>query len=287
MPTVFACLDVEHPVVAWAAYRGVLVSSLAEAKQEGCSVSMMLAGMFLYGDSVRFQNELEIEQVRQKRYSTLPSRLAAMYFFESSKDVERIAEWGGHFSKDNMVELDLYPTSPVSRHDSNWITYAPLDQTGRIRSTEWIDAYWKGEPASNWPPIWELLAQGRAVVFGTELRERAYRTIKAHSPAAMSILEISRIAAILRSDLGQTKAFLIDNANGTASITYCLDMREANDPNFLARVKNYNGPKNHSDLKLGGDTFGVPDFRSFTSTFSIDEPFAEVFLQGIHTRAEI
>lgn len=243
---------------------------------------MMLAGMLLHGNFIRFHNELELERVRQKRYSALPSRLTAMYFFESSADAERIGDWGGgHFSKEYLAELELCPTEAVTRHDSNWITRAQLDSTGRMVSTDWIDAYWRGEPSPIGTPIWELLAHGRAVVCGTTLRKRAYETIKDHSPLAVSILEVSRIAAILGSDLGQIKAFLIDNANGTASISYYLDMRDAENPNFLARVKDYAGPKNHHDLALGGDTFSAPDLLPFSSTFAADELLTKAFLSGI------
>jgi hypothetical protein len=281
---VFACLDIKHPIVAWGAYRGVLVSALADFSQEGCPVSMMLAEMLRTENGSRLKNELEIERIRQMSFPSLPSRLTAMYFFESSTDIERISNWGPHFRREYCAELNLYPTDSVSRHDSNWITNAKLDSSGHIVDTDWIPAYWKGEPFQGDEPIWELLAHGRAVILSTKLRQRAYETIKRDSPLAVSILEVSRIAALLESDLGQAKAFLIDNANGTASINFYLDMRDAENSNFLARVRDYEGPKNYEDLAVGGNVFYLPDSRWCSSTFRIDEPLVKTFLNGIHRK---
>jgi hypothetical protein len=193
MLKVFACLDFKHPVVAWGVYRGVLVSAGAEPSQEGCPISMMVAGMFLSckENEPRFRNELEIERIRRRSFPSLPSRLTAMYFFESSTDVKRVS-WGQHFTNEYCAELNLYPTEPVSRHDSNWITNAKCDSSGHIVDLDWIDAYWKGEPFQGGEPIWELLAHGRAVVLDAKLRQRAYETIKQYSPLAVSILEVSR-----------------------------------------------------------------------------------------------
>jgi len=44
MTPVFAFLDIEHPVIAWETYRGVLVSANAEYVPPDCPISMMFAG---------------------------------------------------------------------------------------------------------------------------------------------------------------------------------------------------------------------------------------------------
>ena len=52
----FAYLDIEHPVVAWGVYRGVLVSAQASAAPPNCPVSMMFAGIIHHKNNVRLQN---------------------------------------------------------------------------------------------------------------------------------------------------------------------------------------------------------------------------------------
>lgn len=282
MRTVYAYIDIDHLAAAWGAYRGVLVSAHAESISDGCPVSMMMAGLVSSQNAARLQNEIHIELVRQKNFPMLPSRLSAMYFFESETDAKQVGNWGGHFVPKNLVELELYPTAEPSRHDSNWITYAELTPKGTLASLDWIHSYWRSEPFDSRAPVWELLAQGRAVVCGTSLRERAYNIVKSRQPLTVSILEVSRLAAHAGSDLGQTKAFLVSNPDGTTSINYYLDMRDAENPALLARLAQHDGPKNFKDLAVGGDKFQVPDFREYSSTLNIDLPITEAFVAGVH-----
>lgn len=282
MRTVFAYLDIKHLAVAWGVYRGVLVSAYAEPNRDGCPVSMMLAGIASAQNASRLQNELQIETIRQQSFPSFPSRLSAMYFFESAADAGKIDGWGGHFAPNNLAELELYTTVQPSRHDSNWITHAELNESGYLTSINWIHSYWQGETFPSQTPVWELLAHGRAVICGTTLRERAYDIIKKHDPLTVSILEVSRLAAHAGSDLGQAKAFLIDNLNGTASINYYLDMRDAENLLLLSQLAAHEGPKNFRDLALGGDTFKVPDFREYSCTLRIDSPLARTFVAKVH-----
>jgi hypothetical protein len=156
-----------------------------------------------------------------------------------------------------------------------------------VASLDWIYRYWRGEALPSRVPVWELLAHGRAVVCGTSLRERAYDIIKSRQPLTVSILEISRLAAIAGSDLGQTKAFLVSNLDGTACISYYLDMRDADNPTLLSRLAQHDGPKNFQDLAVGGDKFQVPDFREYSCTLSNDLPITEAFVAGIHANTEV
>ena len=70
---------------------------------------MMMAGIVSSQDAARLKNELQIELVRQRSFPTLPSRLSAMYFFESEADARQVGNWGGHFVPENLVDLELYP----------------------------------------------------------------------------------------------------------------------------------------------------------------------------------
>lgn len=282
MVLTYAFIDVDHPVVAWAAYRGVLVSANAEYLPPQCPISMMFAGIVLHQNNVRLHNELLIEKYRQLHFPHRNSRLTGMYFFEDRGVAEQAYEWGGHFLPEYLGEFELYPSNSITRLDSNWITHAPLRQDGRIQNEEWINKYWSGEPFPGKHPIWELIVQGRGVLCGTELRERAYTTVSARFPEAVSILEVSRIAAHVGSDLGQAFAWAVREGYGSIKLSFFLDMRDANKPDCLERVRLFDGPRNHKDLAVGGEHFRVPDFGEFSCQFSVAESISDEFLFSVH-----
>ena len=88
MHQAFAYLNVDHPVVAWAVYRGTLVSAAAvdsAAADSARPVSMMFAGMIQHQANARFQNELLIDSIRRQRHADQVSRLAGMYFWVFSR----------------------------------------------------------------------------------------------------------------------------------------------------------------------------------------------------------
>lgn len=269
MKKVYAYLDIDHPIVAWGAYRGVLISSNAEQSPPNCPVSMMLAGIVLYQNNARLSNELIIEKWRQDNFPDLPSRLTGMYFFETKRDAELVNDWGEHFSPEYLAEIELYSTSKVSKHDSNWITFAPLDEKGRLTDTSWINKYWLGLEYPKKIPVWELIAHGRAAICGTALREQAYRNLVKEFPETVAILEVSRVAATLGSDLGQSSAWITKKEDDLLELSFYLDMRDADNSEFLERLSLYRGPKNYEDLAVGGDMFAVPDFRPYSCTFSV------------------
>jgi hypothetical protein len=268
----FAFLDVTHPVVAWGAYRGVLVSARAEDHSHGMPVSMMFAGMVLHQNNVRLQNELLIEKIRAERFPGATSRLSGMFFFTEPKCAKHAESWGGHFKRSNLAQLEVYPSRPATVVDSNWITHAPVDATGRLGggSSTWIESYWSGTPFDD-IPVWETIVDGRAVVWGTELRERAYSLLQREFPYAMDMLEVARIAAHLGSDLGQSTAWLTHPASGRFELAYYMDFRDAENPEFLDRLEKYDGPRNVKDLAPGKATFGLPDLLPYGSKFTITE----------------
>lgn len=285
MKQAFAFLDIDHPVVAWGAYRGILVSANAEYQPPQCPVSMMFAGIVLHQNNTRLWNELLIEKYRQVHFPRCNSRLTGMYFFEDLHTAECAYQWGGHFSPEFLAEIELYPTSAIFRHDANWITYAPLDSNGRIKSEEWIPKYWSGEECPGKTPVWELIVQGRAVICGTDLRKRAYENIVKKFPDAVSILEISRIAAHVGSDLGQTSAWLKRESESLVTLSFFIDMRDADNTQFLERVRQYDGPRNHKDLAVGGDKFWLPDFHEFSCQFLMNSVLTDRFIFLVHRNA--
>jgi len=281
----FAFVDIGHPVVAWGAYRGVLVSANAEYLPPHCPISMMFAGIVLNNNHVRLHNELLIEKHRQIYFPHCNSRLTGMYFFEQLTTAENAYTWGGHFSAEYLAEFEISPSSSFSRHDANWITHAPLERNGKIKNEDWISKYWSGEAFPNKPPVWELIIQGRAVILGTELRNRAYMNISKNYPESVSILEVSRIAAHIGSDLGHVSAWGVRNEEGYINLAFYLDMRDADNPEFLKRVGSYDGPRNYKDIAVGGDFFRVPDFREFSCEFLVSESVSDEFLFSVHRNA--
>lgn len=122
-------------------------------------------------------------------------------------------------------------------------------------------------------PLWELVAQGRAVVCGADIRVRAYETVHSHFPEAVSLLEIARIAAHVGSDLGHLSAWLIRNEDASLDLRYHIDMRDADNPVFLDKVRRYSGPRNERDLAVGGDHFGIPHFEKCKCEFNVTDEF--------------
>lgn len=265
----FAYLDIDHPVVAWGAYRGVLVSAHAEAHSLQAPVSMMFAGMIQHQNNARLHNELLIEDVRAQQFPDHVSRLTGMYFFTDEVEANVAQSWGGHFRAENLVEVEVHPVRPYSKVDANWITYAEHDSTGRIDPTkrDWIVKYWAGEPFGA-QPVWETIVDGRAVVLSTEARERSYAKLARAFPNSLDTLEIARLGAAVGSDLGQTAAWITCIAPDRFYLAYYLNMRDAENPEFLERLGNYDGPRNLNDIAPGKETFGLPDFRPFGCEFS-------------------
>jgi len=235
-------------------------------------VSMMFAGMVLHQNNVRLQNELLIEKIRAERFPGTTSRLSGMFFFTDPKCAQHAESWGGHFERSNLAQLEVYPSRPATVVDSNWITHAPVDANGRLTggSNSWIESYWSGKLFGD-APVWETIVDGRAVVWGTELRERAYGLLQREFPDALDTLEVARIAAHLGSDLGLSTAWLTQPASGRFELAYYMDFRDAENPGFLARLKEYDGPRNVKDLAPGKATFGLPDFLPYGSKFTITE----------------
>lgn len=276
----YAYLDIDHPICAWATYRGVLVSvapSGIESDLVG-SISMMSASMLQSGSAARLNNELAIESIRKSRHPGRVSRLRGMYCFLDRESAEHAAAlWvqgaRNHFKKESLVELHLEVASRKDRVDSNWITYAKCDKNGFLLASELgqFDQYWEGRPYPGKSPIWETIIEGRMTILGTDLRNRAYEVIKREHPRSLALLEIARLAAWVGSDLGNIRARLQDDGENI-SLRYLQDMRDANNQTFLGeleKVKLDGHPINWADLRreMKHDSFGkTMDLRSYEFT---------------------
>lgn len=120
--------------------------------------------------------------------------------------------------------------------DARWLSKAPLDEKGEVADLGWAHHYWRGESCDEGCPIWETLIDGRAIVLGTDLRERAYSIIKQNAQDSLMLLETARLAAWVGSDLGNVSAFLREECEDVI-LEFDMDMRQANDPSFLAKLE--------------------------------------------------
>lgn len=116
-------------------------------------------------------------------------------------------------------------------------------------------------------PLWELLVDGRGFVLGTRVRERAYDTVKRKWPQSLGLLELSRVAVELNSDLGLITPFLVVEAE-RMRLGFYLNFADAKDPGFLDRLASYDGPKNTADLNASADLVR-PDLKEYFVEFPL------------------
>jgi hypothetical protein len=250
----YVYLDIDDPVVAWMVYRAELVSA-PHAHQRALSV---FTTRRLWMNRAAYGHEQAIEQLRRS-FPDAVSRLAGFYAFPDQESARAAMSWGlPAFRQELLAEIVIDPISSVSRYDAEWITRCPFPP-----DEEWAANYFGGQPSPS--PIWELLIDGRAIIYGTEIRKRAYDTVKATWPASLPLLELARVAVELRSDLGLITAVLVDHGDQLA-VRYMMNFADATNPAFLERFAAFDGPKNTQDLKPTSDLV-VPDLSA--SGFSL------------------
>jgi hypothetical protein len=85
---VFCFLDLEHPAVAWAVMRGMLVSADYAAESSAGFISFMQAGIIETLNNRRIFNEALIETIRSSFFPHQVSRFRGIFFFRSRDDAE-------------------------------------------------------------------------------------------------------------------------------------------------------------------------------------------------------
>jgi hypothetical protein len=224
----WAYLNVRHPVCAWAAYRGVLVS----APTDPGFLSIWSASLLKSDTSATTRREIILEMQRQQHFPHLTSRLSGTYCFTDLRSAELALGWGranNHFRVENLVELSLAEASlSGARHDANWINFPTRG--------DWQHSYWSGVPHPDHEPVWEHLATGRLHILGTVVRERAKQLLTRRFPDSAVLLETARVAAWIGSDLGNVAAFLEDRGQDV-HLGYVIDVRQANDRALADRMR--------------------------------------------------
>jgi hypothetical protein len=254
-----ASLNIANPLVAWLVYRGEMVSS-AEVHEQALGFWLMraLSAESSTGHrSAVFQDELVLDALREVHQPHAISRLRGFYLFDDEASAERaIQQWGGSFHRHALTEVGILEGSRWSRHDAEWIST-------RIGSGDrsWMLPYLRGEPSGD-DPIWELLVDGRAVIFGTQLREAAYEVVQRVWPQSLALLELSRVAVEFRSDLGVITPMVLGQVNDHR-VDFAMNFVDATNQEFLERFSRYDGPKNQNDLGPGSDLV-LPDLRPYS-----------------------
>lgn len=265
----YAFLDVDDPFCAWATYRGALVC----APDDPGFISVWAAGLMRSADAGRVSFEIALEEVRAIDFPYRVSRLRGMFCLMDEESVKRACSWNRndrtHFQPEFLAELSLAEAGARrDQLDANWITNAPVDPTGQLTDRSWIASYWAGDPYPNVEPIWETIVDGRLIVLGTDLRQRAYKAVRSEFPDSLMLLEISRQAAWIGSDLGAISTFY-KIEDGEVSVRYAMNMKDADNPEFLKKLTmlaNSGHPINWADMKPHVDqgSFGsAPDLRPY------------------------
>ncbi len=210
-----------------------------------------------------YRAELAIEQERMSSCPDRVSRLTGLYFFEDADSACKAGQrWDGNFREEHLAEVELAGRPRISRYDSEWITYRMADA-----DASWLPNYLAGRSPGP-RPLWELLVEGRGYVLGTRVRERAYETLKRQWPKSLGLLELSRVAVELDSDLGLSVPILWRDGD-IARLRVCLNFEDAKNPEFLERFRTYSGPKNTADLNPH-TALVLPDLSEYFAEFRIN-----------------
>ncbi len=262
---VFCFLDLEHPAVAWAVMRGMLVSaSHASTPPDPAFVSFMQAGIIQNRNNARIFNEFVVENVRAKLFPTQVSRIQGMYFFKSRAEAEaRIGDplWPSYFSPENLLELELRYDGLFSDVDANWITFAPL-ANNRItpENLEWIRRYWSGEAFNN-APAWERIANGIALVLDETVRRKCYEYVREMFPLSHIEILKARLASEAGTRGGQISPFLLRQNETQLHLVYLTSEAEFQDPAVIESISKHPDAGALGRMMAESETWRRPDFR--------------------------
>ncbi|MCF8482420.1 MAG: hypothetical protein K9H25_18500 [Rhodospirillum sp.] len=273
---VFCFFDLEHPAVAWAIMRGMMVSAdCANPNGLSNSISFMQAGMVEAFNNVRIYNEFIIERIRLRYFSDKISRLKGMFFFRSRDEAEKIIGdtlWPPYFIRENLVELDLYCREPFTDLDSNWITFAPLSQDGRleINDIQWIMQYWKGEQYNS-HPVWERLAKGVALVLDEKIRRHCDQYLKKIFPNSQIPILMARLASEAGTRGGLVSPFLFQEDKKAIKLGYFMNDSEFHDREIIDAIAKHPDSSTLGRMMSENKTWSLPNFRLYTKVFEVHE----------------
>jgi hypothetical protein len=270
---VYAFVDLEHPAVAWAVMRGMLVSASHASTFPGF-ISFMQAGMILAGNNSRIYNESIIELWRARYFPAAVSRMQGIYFLETKAEAKsRIGDndWPPYFIAENLLEFELLTDKPVTKVDANWITFAKTDSsTGQISLSDldWISEYWKGTPQKD-GPVWEILANGVALVLDEAVRRRCEKYLEELFPQSHVPILMARLASESGTRGGQIHPFLLRQDAEMVSLQYLSSDAEFHDQEVIEAIKEHPDSGRLGGLMSQHETWKIPDLRPWGRTYKL------------------
>lgn len=267
--TVWAYMYIGNPLVAWECYRGMIISPDAINDKKCNPIALRAASLLKDSSKNRRIFETKLELIRQASFPNAISRFRCWYAFENRVDAETASRlWTSkHFNPQFICEIGLLEGSQITKVDSNWIT----SRFGNNSNESWMNSYWNGEPCpdNSATPLWELLVNGRGVIYGTDLRQKAYDLIAKNQPKILGLLECARIGALHGFDVGQIVPFVQKISDQKYQVVYIMDKRDINNPTFVNIVKN-EPQKNIKDLQQYSD-FVTLDMRQDFFEFALPD----------------
>lgn len=266
MKTFYVALKLDDPAVAWEVYRGNMISceSIENKTFQPVSfwyVKYLRRCLLVTQTSI---NETLLERVRENEYPEETSRLKGLYFFEDRDAAQDIlAFWG--MEKHTLIEAHYEHVTKVTRVDSKWIS----NHLPKVGDTEWMRKYWSGEPCDH-EPHWELLVKGKLVITDSIAIKKARETIERVWPKSLPLLELSRIAALMGSELGHCVPFIQKLSESTFGLRYIINMEDASNDRFLKRLGEYMKLHEIPPLVDSDTELVTPDMKRSTFDFSID-----------------
>lgn len=266
MGSLCVALKLEDPAVAWEVYRGNMISceSIENKTFQPVSfwyVKYLKRCLLVTQTSI---NETLLERVRESEFPEETSRLKGLYFFENKDAAQKIlAFWGMH--KHALIEAHYEHVTKVTRVDSKWIS----NHLSKVGDTEWMRKYWSGVPYDN-NPHWELLVKGKLVITDDNAIKLAYETVKRLWPRSLPLLELSRISALIGSELGHCVPVILKLSENDFGLRHIINLEDAKNDEFLERLKRYMALNNISPLVSHDIELVTPDLRKAAFDFSID-----------------
>lgn len=272
----YAYLDIENSVAAaWGVMRGMLISPIVlENSSEGKGfLSFMTASILSQQEGKKLFNEALIEEARALIFPEKASRLRGLYFFENKDDAVKAEKWGYHFIEDNLSEI-LIPKKMISKLtkvDSNWITYAELDDEGVIKDRTWIRKYWEGKPY-NENPIWEIIFEGVALIPNEGIRRQAEEIVKTWFPESDFFI----LAARLSSEVGSfggiiTPYLLYSEPENSLKIEYIFRDEELHSQEIVEKMSKHPDFKILAKIMHDSENYRMPDFTRWVRTINTKE----------------
>ena len=172
--------------------------------------------------------------------------------------------------RENFVELELNPTSDPTVCDANWITFADLRSDGRIATEDltWIDDYWSGKPHNRNAPVWEVIANGVALVLDELFSRRCDGSVKKQFQESHIPILMARLASEAGALGGLVTPFLMRVSDTSVQLCYLYRDAEFHDPTVIEKIRQHPDAGFLAQLMRNHETFKVPDFRPWRQEFS-------------------